>query len=305
MICPMVWRWRLAIATFMVVTGNFLVASQAFADKALDDLCAASFSREDAAELLKTPTQKAAYEAIIANDTPAALRVLPLLGDVNFITPDITPILSWAVSNRNFELVSRLLEAGADPNRTDCLGWPPLMFLANDSRVPGVESATRELKIADLLLAHGAKLTEKNGPRWNNHPLALAARTGNVEIIRWLVTHGVPVNQEYDGFTPLMQTALFNKIEAAKTLLSAGADVNAGDPKLKLNSALMLAIDTGDPAFVKLLIAHGANVNERRSLGSPLEHARGLRFLKSHESAVQHQRDDEIIESLISAGAKE
>ena len=55
-----------------------------------------------------------------------------------------------------------------------------------------------------------------------------AAQLGNAKIIQLLIENGACVNcVDDEGDTPLMIATLFNRVEAVKQLLAAGADANA------------------------------------------------------------------------------
>jgi ankyrin repeat protein len=62
-------------------------------------------------------------------------------------------------------------------------------------------------------------------------PLALAARIGNIEIVKLLIESGAKVNlqMEDEGDTALMVAAVRGDLEVVKTLVEAGADVSIKD----------------------------------------------------------------------------
>jgi ankyrin repeat protein len=82
-------------------------------------------------------------------------------------------------------------------------------------------------------------------------------------LIKILLAGGAAVDEANpEGETSLLVVARTGRIEAAKELLNAGADVNA----IELwgqQSALMWAAAQSQPEMIKLLIAHGADVNAR------------------------------------------
>ena len=53
-----------------------------------------------------------------------------------------------------------------------------------------------------------------------------------------------------------------------------------------------------------MLVAQGADVNERRVWGTPLSIAMGQKLLPMHSAIENIRRDDEIIRVLKEAGAK-
>jgi ankyrin repeat protein len=89
--------------------------------------------------------------------------------------------------------------------------------------------------------------------------LHLAARNGDVELVKSLITGGCDVDaRDKDGDTPLGTAATFGQTQVAEFLISKGADVNARDPNG------FGALDVAHSADVaRLLIAAGAEVGPR------------------------------------------
>jgi ankyrin repeat protein len=94
-----------------------------------------------------------------------------------------------------------------------------------------------------------------------------------------------------DGFTALHFAAFFGKPEAAKTLLEAGAEVNAYSTSEQRVQPLHSAAAGRHIAVCRVLIAAGADVNATQRLGFTPLHA-----------AAQHG-DVEMVELFLSAGA--
>jgi ankyrin repeat protein len=95
--------------------------------------------------------------------------------------------------------------------------------------------------------------------------LIQAARTGSLDTITFLLDSGADVNlpgptgDDWDA-TPLQHAILARQSGAARLLLERGADPNrSGGPRSP--APLLLAAGDTDPAFVRLLLAHGADLN--------------------------------------------
>ncbi len=88
------------------------------------------------------------------------------------------------------------------------------------------------------------------------HPLPLAAKVNNVQILRLLLAAGA----QADGFDGVkaMQYALKNdNLDMMKLLVANGADINLRNGYFS-NSLLMDAARQGNISFVKFLLEHGA-----------------------------------------------
>lgn len=119
--------------------------------------------------------------------------------------------------------------------------------------------------LAAMLLAHGAKLdsTDNDGLT----PLAIAVQNAKVNSARTLLDAGADVNVPVaqGGYTPLMLASLSGSSEVAKMLIDRGAKVNAGNAGGV--TALMIAAAANRSSVVALLLKAGANVNARSEDG--------------------------------------
>jgi hypothetical protein len=121
--------------------------------------------------------------------------------------------------------------------------------------------------------------------------LMLAAAAGDLTKVQGLLAQGVDVN----AITGIGETALTytadgerQRVELARALLAAGADVNLGG---MWNTPLTAAARKGDAALVELLLAAGADANLSDQWGTPLI------------AAVGHE-DPKLFELLLAAGAE-
>lgn len=97
-------------------------------------------------------------------------------------------------------------------------------------------------------------------------PLGLAACSGQLDIVQFLLEKGADANvqaRNATGFTALTGAVSNRQRAIAELLIAKGANVNhryeAGF------SPLLIAAENGDIETAKLLIAHGADVNARTS----------------------------------------
>lgn len=102
-------------------------------------------------------------------------------------------------------------------------------------------------------------------------PIFFAAKSGNSELITYLASKGASVNSKSGlGATPLMHAVSENQLEATKTLISLGAQVNATMSSMNpsdlaseggyqaIATAYRRALQTGNKEILNLLIKAGA-----------------------------------------------
>ena len=120
--------------------------------------------------------------------------------------------------------------------------------------------AARSLNAALCLTLIGANSDGRPAAASSSEPLFHAIAAGNTAEIRRALDSGISARSIDGNGTPaLMAATLFGDAAAMKLLLDRGADPNMTDKAGA--TALMWAIP--ELPKVKLLVAHGANVNAR------------------------------------------
>lgn len=182
----------------------------------------------------------------------------------------VTP-LSLACINRSAPLVTRLLDAGADPNAATAMGESALMTCAR----------TGNAKAVTALLEHGAGNVNAREASRGQTALMWAVAQGHPDVVRVLIDHGADVHARTQarsllvsvggrgderarelplgGFTPLLFAARHGRIESARLLLDAGANVNETGPDGA--SALVTASFSGHGELAAFLLERGAEPN--------------------------------------------
>jgi ankyrin repeat protein len=174
-------------------------------------------------------------------------------------TLEITPLMVAAASRESLGSVGLLLKAGADVHVKKG-GQEYVMLKA----VYGADPRTIE-----LLLDHGASLQQTKG--LVSSPLAQAVYFGDEAATRKLLDHGADVNFDADFAGHALNWALYSGHSAlAAELISRGADLHFKSPRGHQTTPMVFAgySESGDPAIARLLLEHGANVNEANEAGS-------------------------------------
>ena len=155
--------------------------------------------------------------------------------------------------------VKALLAKGVNVNEKRKKGTTPLIAAARSGH----------LEIVNLLLAAGAEVDPKTGPKRVGQPTALwwAARNGHQVIVETLLENGADVNGKEGKLTP---TALMEAVERGhpfivEVLLIGGANPN--EKNAYGRTALWMAAILGRTKAVEILLENGADVNTTGEIG--------------------------------------
>ncbi|XP_029659859.1 ankyrin repeat domain-containing protein 17-like [Formica exsecta] len=118
----------------------------------------------------------------------------------------------------------------------------------------------REEDVSEVSLAMNANV-EDCGIAGDCTLLMRAAKAGCVNLVKWLINHGIDVNtQSTFGNTPLMYGCAGGHEEVVRVLLEAGTNVEDHND-LYGHTPLMEAASTGRVQIAKILLEHGAGIN--------------------------------------------
>jgi uncharacterized protein len=234
-----------------------------------------------------------------------AVRALAAGGaDLNQGDPDGVTALILAIINAHYDLAALLLELGADPNVADSTGMTPLYAAVDMNTLQFMHGRPAPRQVGDLnsvemvkiLLVYKAnpnlKLKTPVLQRHNNSPnqalgegttpLMRAAKSGDVEVMRLLLTAGAdPTPRQKNQNTLLMLAAGFGRkfdqnsdaqeyergaeadlLAAVKLCVELGVDVNAA------NEAGETAIHiAAGGSIVRFLAEHGARLDVKNKQG--------------------------------------
>lgn len=158
------------------------------------------------------------------------------------------------------EVVSFLINAGANLNAQTKEGWTALQNIASSSR-------NDLLGIARLLLEAGANPNIQNVI--DDTPLLLALFHKKNDVARLLINSGANVNLSNKvGVSPLLTVAgpVNYNLGLAKLLIEAGADINYKNTRTG-STPLHYAVYAGNQEMATLLLEKGANMILRNNDG--------------------------------------
>jgi ankyrin repeat protein len=159
-----------------------------------------------------------------------------------------------AVRSGDIAAVRWVVQSRANVNESDAWGTPLHIAV-----VKGAD------EIVKLLLDAGADLERATSPNvGGQRPLHLAAtHASGASIARLLIGRGAHTDaRDAAGRTPLITAIMADNLEVADVLLSAGADLEAGDAKLGA-SPLAWAACWKRFTAAKYLLSKGAQINRK------------------------------------------
>ncbi|MEJ0051083.1 MAG: quinoprotein dehydrogenase-associated putative ABC transporter substrate-binding protein [Methylovirgula sp.] len=182
---------------------------------------------------------------------------------------DLNSALNGAVVDSDLERIRYLVSKGADVNSRDGLGQNLIHIAAEQ----------RDMDVISELLDDGANIEARDGDGWT--PLMHAASSDNVPAIRLLIGRKAKVDATTaDGYTALAYALADGHFAAAQALVDAGASVSkpVGPEKLTplmitasqlppRNRTMALVEGVTPLDMARLLVTHGASVNDKSSAG--------------------------------------
>ena len=218
----------------------------------------------------------------VMNGDKDAVRALPRdAASINAPQPDGTTALHWAVRHNDIATAGALIKAGADVNAANRYGVTPLALAAMNGNAAMIGK----------LLDAGVDPNRANAG--GETALMTAARTGSVDAVQLLLDRGASVDASdtVHSQTALMWAVIENHPDVVKLLLSRGADANAhtnvtitkgeyvparpaaasGTGIIRQRALptpnggmtpLLFAIRDGNAGMMRLLLDHGADLNQ-------------------------------------------
>ena len=275
----------------------------------------------------ETPLMTAARTGRIA-----VVRALLARGaEVNAKLPGGQTALMWAAAEGHTAVVEALVAAKAEVAATVPTGLNALLFAV---RAGHLDTVRVLLKTGiDINAVTAPTKTGKKLPKRGNSALTLAVENGRFEVASVLLDLGADPNDLRSGYAPLHILSWIRKPDIGedegdpipedhgnvtseqliRKLVAKGADVNlrlAGGPSgggrinRKGCTPFMLAADTADTAFLKLLVELGADPTITNVDGcTPLMAAAGLGTRSAEEEAGTDEEAVEACGYLLGLGA--
>ncbi len=252
--------------------------------------------------------------AVLYTNAAALERLLKLGADPNRRNDANATALMWAATD--MDKTKLLLSHGADVNARSSDMRTPLMIAA---RKPGNSAVVK------MLLDKGANPNPNPHPSAESSPLLDAATAGDAASLQMLIAKGAEVKlagemalamavaMECSKCLPLLTSreidktdysqaladiAITGNVNAVKTMLDHGADVNVVDPLGRTPLMYAAASDNLPLEEVRMLVEHGADVNATDA------HKQGADSGWTALDIARRNGDTPIVAFLLKSGAK-
>ncbi len=184
--------------------------------------------------------------------TLAAVLTTPIFFAQDVFAQTVPPqSLVQLVEAQKFDEALNLIAAGTDINIPSVDGTTALHWAAHFGNAA----------VAQRLLRAEADVNTRND--YGSSPLMEAATVGDVEMLKLLLAADADVNATNpEGQSALMAVARTGNLAAAELLLQQGAEINIAE-NWGGQTALMWAAARQQPAMVQLLLANGADPDQR------------------------------------------
>lgn len=223
--------------------------------------------------------------------------VRTMVNHLNAIDVRISPnsnYLMVAIDNKSSDIVELLLEKKLAESHGLFLGGNRLTPIAK-------ATAVNQISIISLLIKYGADINEAKNPK--NLPLSIAAREGNIKIVRYLLDNGAHIDakkvgansEDFKGCSPFCMASMGGFVDVVKLFLDKGADwygVGNGE-----DTPLGLAVLNKHTEVVELLLANCKP--SEVDAGTELE----INAVRSPLAVAAEAGDLAMVQRLVEAGA--
>jgi ankyrin repeat protein len=206
------------------------------------------------------------HAALYYGHANVALLLLDHCVDVDVRGDDDRTPLHLAVHQALLEVIRTLIERHANVNARDSNDQTPLHI--TDAGFWDTRFDDRYLDVVQYLLDHGADVDAQANIE-DSTPLHIASWYGGIKVARLLLEHGAKINaRNKEGCTPLHRSLIEldddfpdSHFDVTRLLLEHGADVEALDNNHW--TPLHVASQCHSFRATRLLLEHGANIHAR------------------------------------------
>ncbi len=171
----------------------------------------------------------------------------------NFVFQELEELLISAVENGDHDLVTSIIEQGADVNYSRRDGTTPLITAVSKG----------DVAMVSRLLDNGSNVNHVpllDTNQYGDSALHVAAMLGNLEVTRILFQHKADASvSSFGRRTPLMKSCLHGNLDVTKELVANGADPNHTD--YQLMSGFIYACSKGQQDICAFLLQRGADID--------------------------------------------
>jgi ankyrin repeat protein len=187
----------------------------------------------------ETPLMRACEFNLLA----VAKEIASQVTDLEVLDNNGRTALAYASCSLSLEMVQMLVRRGASVHTKDRFGRSLFQKAAMLGEIATAEYFLDEFE--DLFSVH-------DRDDQNNQAIHLVAGTGSAISARWLVGRGAEVDGiGHNGWTPLIFSSFYGKVEVARVLVQAGAKIT--------RTTLVWAAYNGQSLMVQELLMRGAD----------------------------------------------
>lgn len=228
------------------------------------------------------------HVAMLFNDDALSEYLLDNKVDVMKSTIDCGPIIFLAIAKKKLDYVKRILDSGF---LLDYRAKAPELSLRDNYSALEVAVSFNHYKIIEFLISQGSEVNVGESNALVS-PILVAAKKGNVKMMKFLIDHGAVVNEEVLTIACKSNMSLkvikFLLNNPAMKLTSGGNNKSPNKPNLPgsgnfyENSILTWPMRYGYKNVVACLLNAGADVNVVNEDGKMIYEAFGL-----HKACVE------------------